>query len=99
MKDQYPTLVENYYRFDPVTNIVSVGDKRFRENIAVGDTSFVNMFGFKLLEGNQHTPFRNESSAVVTEDFAIKYFGKTDVIDKAITVQTPAGGKHDSKLF
>lgn len=95
MKDQYPGLVENYYRFDPVTNIVSVGDERFRENIAVGDTSFINMFGFKLLEGDQKVPFRNESSAVVTEDFALKYFGKIEVIDKTITVQTPAGGKHD----
>src|SRR5579863_8576900 len=26
MKYEYPGLIENYYRFDPVANIVSVGD-------------------------------------------------------------------------
>src|SRR5437773_101310 len=30
MKDEYPNLVENYYRFDPVVNILSVGNKHFR---------------------------------------------------------------------
>jgi ABC-type antimicrobial peptide transport system permease subunit len=33
---------------------------------------------------------------VITEDLAIKFFGKTDVINKTITIQTPSdGGKHD----
>src|SRR6266566_3883240 len=35
MKDEYPDLVENYYRFDPVVNIVSVGEKHFRTEISV----------------------------------------------------------------
>ncbi|HEY4874470.1 MAG TPA: ABC transporter permease [Puia sp.] len=96
MKDEYPGLVENYYRFDPVGNIVSVGDKHFREDISIGDTTFVAMFGFPLLYGNPKQAFINDQSAVITEDLAIKYFGRKDVINKAITIQTPSdGGKHD----
>jgi len=52
MKDEYPNLVENYYRFDPVVNIISVGDKHFRTQIAVGDTTLVSMYGFPLAHGN-----------------------------------------------
>jgi putative ABC transport system permease protein len=96
MKDEYPSLVENYYRFDPVVNIVSAGEKHFRTQISVGDTTLVTMFGFPLLHGNAQQAFRNNQSAVVTENFARKFFGKTDVIEKLITVQTPAdGGKHN----
>ena len=96
MKDEYPNLVANYYRFDPVANIVSVDDKHFREDISIGDTTFVSMFGFPLLYGNPKQAFINNQSAVVTENFAIKYFGKTDVINKVITIQTPSdGSKHN----
>ncbi len=96
MKDEYPSLIANYYRFDPVANIVSAGDKHFREDISVGDTSFVSMYGFLLLYGNQKQPFINDQSAVVTEDFALKYFGKSNAINKVITIQTPSdGGRHD----
>ena len=35
----------------------------------------------------------NNQSAVVTENFARKFFGTTDAIDKIITIQTPADGK------
>ena len=96
MKDEYPGLVANYYRFDPVVNIVSVADKHFRTQISVGDTTLVSMYGFKLLYGNPNQAFRNNQSAVVTEDFAKKFFNTTDAIDKVITIQTPSDGmKHD----
>ncbi|HZZ75017.1 MAG TPA: ABC transporter permease, partial [Puia sp.] len=42
MKEEYPNLVANYYRFDPVVNIVSVGEKHFRTQISVGDTTLVS---------------------------------------------------------
>jgi len=96
MRDEYPGLVANYYRFDPVVNIVSAGDKHFRTQISAGDTTLVSMFSFPLLYGNPQQAFRNNESAVVTENFARKFFGKTDVVDKVITVQTPAdGGKRN----
>src|SRR5258708_21069399 len=96
IKEEYPDLVENYYRFDPVVNIISVGDNHFRTQIAVGDTTLVSMYGFPLAYGNPDQAFRDNQSAVVTEDFAMKFFGKTDAIDKVITIQTPAdGNKHN----
>ncbi|MFI5185937.1 MAG: ABC transporter permease, partial [Chitinophagales bacterium] len=82
--------------FDPVTNIVSVGDKHFRTEISAGDTTLVSMYGFHLLYGNPKQAFRNNQSAVVTEDFALKFFSEKDVLNKVITIQTPADGmKHD----
>lgn len=95
-KDDYPALVKNYCRFNLASNIVSVGDKHFSESIFIGDTTLVTMFGFPLLYGDKDHAFRNGESAVVTESFAMKYFGQKNVIDKVISVQTPVfGNKHD----
>ena len=65
MKDEYPNLVENYYRFDAVVNIVSVGEKHFRTQIAIGDTTLVSMYGFPLLYGNPNQSFRKIGRAHV----------------------------------
>lgn len=95
-KDNYPTLVKNYCRFNLVANIVTVGDKHFNENLFVGDTTLVTMFGFPLLYGDEHHVFRNGESVVVTESIAMKYFGRKDVIDKVLSIQTPVfGTRHD----
>src|ERR1700755_2565393 len=45
LKQRYPDLVANYYRYDGVTSNVSKGDKSFRENLQIGDSSLLNMFG------------------------------------------------------
>src|SRR5215208_2787237 len=39
LKEEYPNLVTNYYRWDGVTSNVSKGDKVFREGIQIGDST------------------------------------------------------------
>src|SRR6476659_2740417 len=96
LKEEYPALVANYYRYNPVTNVVSAGDKNFKEDIAIGDTGFISMYGFRLLYGNRQQPFTDNSSAVITETMAIKLFGKADAVGKVISVLTTVhGAKQD----
>lgn len=95
LKDNYPNLVSNYYRYDGITSNVSKGDKSFRENLQVGDSTMLNMFGFKLLHGNAQTALKNPFAVVITKDKAIKYFGKTDVVGQTITIESFSGSKHD----
>src|SRR4051812_6732980 len=38
LKEKYPSLVANYYRWDGITSVVSKGEKHFRENIQLGDS-------------------------------------------------------------
>ncbi len=95
LKEEYPSLVANYYRFDGISSNVSKGDKIFREGIHIGDSTLLNMYGFKLLYGNDKTALTDPYSVVITEDKAVKYFGKKDVMGKTITIQSFNGGKHD----
>ncbi|HZY79528.1 MAG TPA: ABC transporter permease [Cyclobacteriaceae bacterium] len=93
LKEEYPHLIENYYRFDPARAIVSVDDKHFRVGIAIGDTTFPSMYGFELVHGDQDTPFLNDQSAVVTESFAMQFFGRKDIVNEVISIQTPRDGR------
>lgn len=92
LKEEYPNLVANYYRYNPVTNVVSAGDKHFKEDIAIGDTTLVSIYGFPLLHGDPKKAFPNNSSAVITEHLAKKLFGTTNAIGKTINIQTTQVG-------
>lgn len=95
LKEDYPALVANYYRWDGITSGVSKADKSFREGIQLGDSTVLNMYGFELLHGNKATALSEPYSAVITAATAIKYFGKTDVVGESLTIQNFSGGKRE----
>ncbi len=95
LRDNYPSLVANYYRYDGITSNVSKGDKSFRENLQVGDSTLLTTYGFSLLQGDSRTALNEPFTAVITKDEALKYFGKTDVVGQTITVENFSGSKHD----
>lgn len=95
LKEDYPDLVENYYRWDGITSVVSKGDKHLRENIQLGDSTLLSMYGFKLLHGDAATALVQPFSVVITKDMAEKYFGKTDVVGETINIQSFSGARKD----
>jgi putative ABC transport system permease protein len=95
LKENYPGLVTNYYRFDGMTTNVSGGDKHFRESIQVGDSTLLNMYGFKLLQGNANTALNDPFSVVITSRMAMKYFGRTNVVGQLLNFENFSGDKHD----
>ncbi len=92
MKDEYPNLVANYFRYNPVTNVVSSGDRHFKEDIAICDTTLVSMYGFPLLHGDKSQVFTTNNSAVITAKFAQKLYGTTNAIGKPLSIQTTTAG-------
>jgi len=98
MRRQYPELVKNYFRFDGVTSNVSKNNTAFRENIQIGDSQMIEMYGFKLLQGNPATAMREPFSAVITEKQAIKYFGRKDVLGESITIESFNGSKKEFRI-
>ncbi len=87
LRNEYPSLVANYYRYNPVTNVVSAGDRHFKENIAIGDTTVVSMYGLEVLYGNPSQAFTNNNSAVITESLALKLFDQKDALGKTFDIQ------------
>ena len=96
LKEKYPSLVANYYRYNPVTNVVSAGEQHFKEDIAIGDTKLVSVYGFPLLYGNPNRAFIDQHSAVITETMAKKLFGNENPMGKTLSVNTTQG---EQQLF
>jgi putative ABC transport system permease protein len=95
LKENYPGLVANYYRWDGITSNVSRGNNVFREDISICDSTMLNMYGFRLFYGNPTTALNEPFSVVMTKDMAIKYFGKTDIVGQFISIENFSGSKHD----
>ncbi|WP_144963677.1 ABC transporter permease [Gillisia sp. Hel_I_86] len=95
LKENYPQLVANYYRWDGITSIISNGNMNYREGIQLGDESFLEMYGFELLHGNAKTAFENPFSVIIKSGKAIKFFGKTDVVGKTLTIQNFDGESNE----
>ncbi|HEX7757312.1 MAG TPA: FtsX-like permease family protein [Niabella sp.] len=98
LKQDYPGLVKNYYRYDGISAIVSKGDKHIKEEVQLGDSTLLTMYGFKTLYGNPATALNQPFSVVVTDAIAKKYFGKTDVTGETIALRSYAGDLHDFKI-
>src|SRR5215510_11704629 len=95
LKEDYPNLVANYYRYDGITSVVSKGDKHLREGLQVGDSTMLAMYGFKTLYGDASTALNNPFSVAITEEMAIKYFGKKNVVGENLSIQSFSGGNHE----
>lgn len=91
LKESYPSLVANYYRWDGITSVVSKGDKHFREGIQLGDSTLLSMYGFDLLHGDARTALNNPFSAIITRGLAKKYFGKENVVGETLSIQSFSG--------
>jgi ABC-type antimicrobial peptide transport system permease subunit len=98
LKRNYPNLVANYYRWDGIGSNVSKGDRSFREGLQIGDSTLLDMYGFKLLHGDARTALKDPFTLVITADRAKKYFGKSDVLGETLTIENFSGSKHDFKI-
>ncbi|MDX1939620.1 MAG: FtsX-like permease family protein [Saprospiraceae bacterium] len=70
--------------FSPI--VVNYEDRLFEERgFLYADSTFFDMFSFKVLRGNPNTLLDDINTVVLTESAAKKYFGDEDPLDKAIT--------------
>lgn len=92
---QYPTLFDQYYRFWDRQITVSKDDKHFRIQSMIGDSTFLNIFGFPVLFGDKRTALDNPYNIVITEKTARQFFGRADVVGESLTLTTEINGKKD----
>lgn len=90
--EQYPALFENYYRFWDRQVTVSKGDKHFRVQSMIGDSTFVDIFGFEVLAGDGKTALTGPGSLIISEKVAQQFFGKTDVVGETLSIASERDG-------
>ena len=85
-KKEIPEIA-NAVRIAPnyLAGLFKYGEKTFSDDISVfTDPSLFSIFDFPLIKGDQHNPFPDINSVVITQKTALKYFGNSDPIGKVI---------------
>ena len=69
--------------------LIRFGDKKFNEEgVLFADSTFFNVFGFKLLKGDPGTALVRPRSMILTEEYAQKYFGDKDPMGQRMNVES-----------
>jgi putative ABC transport system permease protein len=69
--------------------LIRFGDKKFNEEgVLLADSTFFNVFGFKLMKGDPSTALARPRSMILTEEYAKKYFGNIDPIGQRMNVES-----------
>ncbi len=98
LKEEYSSLIEDSYRYTLASTIMSSANGQiFKEQLQIGDASFITMFGFELLYGSEKSVFENDG-IVLTESIAQKYFGRKDATGEILTLQTNAGKQFNCQV-
>ncbi len=85
LKDNFPEVVAQV-RINPVGSQIKIGDYRFNEQVVIAGQDFFDVFDFELIEGDRYA-LHSQSSVVITERMAKKFFGEVNPIDKVLSLQ------------
>ena len=85
LKADFPQII-NYTRISASNNTpLYRGDKKvFIKRICFVDSTFLNMFDFKLLGGDRKSVLQKKNSIVLTKSTAEMFFGKEDPVGKVL---------------
>ena len=60
-------------------------DKGFQEENWIVSTNFLQMFDFKMINGDRKTALQEPNTLVITAETAIKYYGTTNAVGKTLS--------------
>ncbi|MDP4264629.1 MAG: ABC transporter permease [Bacteroidota bacterium] len=90
MQDDYPEVI-NHTRVEPLGNtVISCDTKKFDDQKVIAvDNSFISMFSYPLIAGDEKTALKEPYTVILTQTAASKYFGIGDnnfdlILGKAI---------------
>lgn len=88
LETSYP-FIEKTARYNRVYSFLfHAGDKHMESRGLLTDPSFLSIFDFPLLYGDQSKALSTARSLVITESFAKKLFGRTDVMGKQVRIDS-----------
>lgn len=89
MRNDYPDVLNTCRIRESGDWLIRIGDKKINEKkFLFADSSFFDIFSFKLLKGDPQTALKDPRSVVMTEKGARKYFGNEDPIGKLLKVES-----------
>lgn len=89
LRNEFPEVLAACRIQDAGDWLIKYEDKKINEqNMLFADSSFFNVFSFKLIKGDPNRALIEPKSVVITKTAAKKYFGNEDPIGKMLKVET-----------
>lgn len=79
-----------YTRIQSSSGAVRYGDRVFNETVYHSDYVFFSMFTFEFISGSG-AEFNSPTSAVITREYAEKYFGSGDPVGRELVYESSSG--------
>jgi len=87
MAAEYPEIKKMVRLIPTRRPIIRIGENMFTsEKVFATDSTFFEVFDFKVLAGDVKNSFKNPKSVYITRSIAEKYFHSTDVLGKEINI-------------
>ncbi len=85
LKAEFPEI-KNYTRINGAGKVpLNYGEKKiYIDRVCYVDSTFLQIFDFKLLQGDRNTALEKPNSIVITKEIAESYFGKENPIGKTL---------------
>jgi putative ABC transport system permease protein len=89
MLNDYPEVLQATRVTQMGAWLIIFGDNKFNEDgVLFADSTFFNVFDFKLLKGDPKTALVRPQSMILTEDYVKKYFGNQDPMGQRMIVES-----------
>jgi len=81
------SLIENHTRVGRLGNQmkVVVDENRYSQRVLSADSSFFKIFDYRFVQGDPNNVLHNPREAVLSEQTALKLFGRVDVVGEKIS--------------
>jgi putative ABC transport system permease protein len=89
LEKDYPEI-ETTSRYSRTAGLLAYRDKKFEENGAYVDPSFLALFSFPMLKGDPATALASPDAILLTQELAEKTFGKEDPMGRHILLDGSA---------
>ncbi|HEX3165370.1 MAG TPA: ABC transporter permease [Chitinophagaceae bacterium] len=95
LKAEFPEI-KNYTRINGAGSVpLNYGEKKiYVDRVCFVDSTFLQIFDFKLLQGDRNTALEKSNTIVITKEVAESFFGKENPIGKTLTRH-----RHDTTGF
>jgi len=87
LREDFPEVIDNTKFVIASGQEFEVGERKFiQDGILYADSSFLDIFSFKLIQGNRTEVLLNPRSIVLTETVAKKFFGENKAVGEVIRI-------------
>ncbi len=88
LAEQYPDQISHFSRVYNDGYVIKKGNESFRDSISFIDEGFFDIFNLPVISGNPRDVFLDNTSVVLTQSMAQKYFGDQNPVGEILELDS-----------